>query len=77
MFIDLWQKHNLMELRGGGVGGGSKWRGEGCFRVVVTGWMALETENWFFFLAISSNFAHGCLFRVSPGKSRRTNDFTS
>lgn len=47
MFIDLWQKHNLMEWGWGGgcLSGG----GEGCFHVVVTGWMALETENWLFF----------------------------
>lgn len=55
MFIDLWQKHNLMEWgRKGGREGGVcvRWGlsgGGGCFCVLVTGWMALETENGLFF----------------------------
>lgn len=86
MFIDLRQKHNLMEWGEEGRGGeerrgelGSKWR-EGRV-VIVIGWMALETENWFF-LVISSHSAYSCWGwehwtpRMSPGKSSCLNDFT-
>lgn len=58
MFIDLWQKHNLMEWGEGGRGGdvGVEWRkGEDCICVIVTVWLALKNrkilQKWLLFFS--------------------------